>query len=113
MTNSEYYSAQLEKVKPLATEYDPTIKIFANGNGEDTKHISLNFESAAVLVEWLTVNYLGPQYMLKNDEAWEGTDTPLKAGQIYPASYRPSMYLDISIEDYAKQTPSDWELVII
>ncbi len=53
-----YYQDQLEKVYPFATEYAPTIKVFANGNGEDTKHISLNKESAKVLVEWLTRNYI-------------------------------------------------------
>lgn len=55
MTN--YYLDQLNKVKPGLTDYAPSIKVFANGNGEDTKHLSLNEESAAVLIDWLKNNY--------------------------------------------------------
>ena len=58
MTTTEYYTNQLTNVKPHATEYAPTFKVFANGNGNDTKHISLNEESAAVLISWLTDNFI-------------------------------------------------------
>ena len=57
MTNQDYYKSQLDNVKPNLTEYAPTVKIFANGNGRDTKHLSLNNESARVLIEWLETNY--------------------------------------------------------
>lgn len=53
-----YYQAELNKVNPRLTQYAPTIKIFANTNGQDTKHISLNKESAEVLINWLTKYYL-------------------------------------------------------
>lgn len=53
-----YYTDQLNKVEPKKTEFAPTLKVFANGNGQDTKHISLNKESAEALVLWLTENYL-------------------------------------------------------
>lgn len=53
MNPSEFYKSELNKVKPGLTEYSPTIKVFANGNGENSKHISLNFESATVLINWL------------------------------------------------------------
>lgn len=46
-----YYKNELSKVD-TTNEYAPTIKITG------TKHLSLNEESAAVLVEWLTANYL-------------------------------------------------------
>jgi len=48
-----YYACQLDKVRVGLTEYSPTIKVFANGNGEDTKHMSLNDESAKTLIQWL------------------------------------------------------------
>lgn len=53
-----YYKDQLNKVTPNKTEFAPTIKVFANGNGEDTKHLNLNKESAEVLIEWLTKNFI-------------------------------------------------------
>jgi hypothetical protein len=56
--NKKYYKGELSKVKPGLTEYAPTIKIFANGNGEDTKHLSLNKESAEVLRDWLFNIYI-------------------------------------------------------
>jgi hypothetical protein len=65
MDTSNYYKNQLANVKPFATEYAPIIKVFANGNGNDTKHLSLNEESAKVLVEWLTENYIN-----KANENW-------------------------------------------
>jgi len=58
MTNEQYYTEELKKVNPGATKYQPTIKVFANGNGQDTKHISLNKDSAAVFIQWLTDNYI-------------------------------------------------------
>jgi hypothetical protein len=53
-----YYQKELQQVdiKSLK-DFTPSIKIFAM-NGNDTKHISLNKESAAALVEWLTKNYI-------------------------------------------------------
>lgn len=57
MQHSDYYKSQLENVKPNLTQYAPTVKIFANGNGQDTKHLSLNNESAKVLIEWLENNF--------------------------------------------------------
>ena len=52
-----YYKSELDKVKVGQTEYAPTIKVFANGNGENTKNLSLNEESARVLIEWLQNNF--------------------------------------------------------
>lgn len=56
--NQNYYIGELLKVNPKLTEYAPTIKIFANGNGEDTKHLNLNKDSAEVLINWLTENFV-------------------------------------------------------
>ncbi len=58
MSSLSYYQNELKRVKPHATEYAPTIKVFANGNGEDTKHLNLNKESAEVLIQWLTDNFV-------------------------------------------------------
>lgn len=55
---SNYYQKQLEKVNPHATEYPEKIKIFANGNGQDTHFLDLNEESAKALIEWLNKNYI-------------------------------------------------------
>jgi len=57
-TMKNYYASELKKVEVGKTEFTPTIKVFANGNGENTKHIDLNAESAKVLVDWLQVNFL-------------------------------------------------------
>ena len=57
MTNTEYYETQLNRVKVGMTVYPPAFKIFANTNGEDTNHLSLNNESAKVLIEWLKNNF--------------------------------------------------------
>lgn len=54
---SKYYNSELSKVNIGATEYTPTFKIFANGNGQDTKHISLNNESAKELINFLQANF--------------------------------------------------------
>lgn len=60
-TKANYYQSELGKVRPHTTEYSPTIKIFANGNGDNTKHLSLNTESAKALVEWLTFYFIPEQ----------------------------------------------------
>jgi hypothetical protein len=57
MQRSDYYKSQLDDVKPNLTQYAPTVKIFANGNGQDTKHLSLNNESAKELIKWLENNF--------------------------------------------------------
>jgi hypothetical protein len=57
-TQQNYYKSELTKVRPNLTPYAPTIKVFCNGNGKDTKHLSLNEESAKVLIDWLKKNYL-------------------------------------------------------
>jgi hypothetical protein len=55
---TSYYLRELKNVTPSATNYAPTIKVFANGNGQDTNHISLNEQSATALIEWLKENFL-------------------------------------------------------
>lgn len=61
MEKFEYYQYELNKVKVGLTEYAPTIKVFANGNGDNTKNLDLNKESATVLVKWLTENFIEKQ----------------------------------------------------
>lgn len=68
---SNYYQTELSKVKPELTPYFPTIKIFANGNGEDTKNITLNEESSKELIFWLANNFL-------NDKSLEDTIRRIK-----------------------------------
>jgi hypothetical protein len=53
-----YYEKELNQIdlKSLK-DFPPTIKVFAM-NGQDTKHISLNNESATALIEWLQKNYI-------------------------------------------------------
>ena len=53
-----YYEKQLNQIdlKSLK-DFPPTIKVFAM-NGQDTKHISLNEESATALIVWLQKNYI-------------------------------------------------------
>jgi hypothetical protein len=58
MENSTYYQDELNKVQPHKTEYSCSVKISANGNGQDTKNLNLNKDSAKALVEWLQKNYL-------------------------------------------------------
>lgn len=53
-----YYKDQFNRIEVGKTEYAPTVKIFANGNGEDTKNISLNKESAKDLIKWLSDNFI-------------------------------------------------------
>jgi len=67
-----YYKNQLAKIDPSKSEYAPTFKIFANGNGEDTNNISLSEESASELIFWLANNFL-------NDESLEHSIRRLKS----------------------------------
>lgn len=53
-----YYQSELNKVKVGLTEYSPTIKVFANGNGDNTKNLDLNERSAKELINWLTKNFI-------------------------------------------------------
>lgn len=59
--SKDYYKAQLAQIKPELTIYAPTIKVFANGNGTDTKHMDLNKESAEVLISWLNKKFIKKQ----------------------------------------------------
>ena len=54
---STFYESQFNAIEVGKTIYPPTFKIFANGNGLDTKHLSLNNDSARELVKWLTKNF--------------------------------------------------------
>jgi hypothetical protein len=58
--SNNFYRNELDKIEPLKTNgyYEPTIQIFANGNGEDTKEFSLNKESAKELIKWLADNFI-------------------------------------------------------
>ena len=70
--DSSYYTDQLRKIQVGSTEYAPTIKVFANGNGSDTKHLNLNKESATVLVQWLTENFINKEDTAINEDGeWE------------------------------------------
>lgn len=53
-----YYKDQLARIEVGKTEYAPTIKVFANGNGDNTHNLSLNPESAKALITWLKKNYI-------------------------------------------------------
>ena len=76
MTNKDYYLSELAKVQPHATEYAPTIKIHANGNGQDTKNINLNEVSAQVLIDWLQSNFINV-YGVRCKETGSPIDTGL------------------------------------
>ncbi len=53
-----YYREQLNKISiNPKSEYASSVKVFGNGNGEDTKHLSLNQESAQDLINWLKDNF--------------------------------------------------------
>jgi len=67
-----YYESEFSKVKPELTPYFPLVKIFANGNGEDTKYITIHEESASELIFWLANNFL-------NDESLEKSVSRLKS----------------------------------
>jgi hypothetical protein len=49
----------LKKIDPTKTPYPPTIKVFANGNGTDTNHLSINKECAQEVIYFLAINFLG------------------------------------------------------
>jgi hypothetical protein len=53
-----YYEEQLKNLKIQDNKFNPKIKIFANGEGKDTNFLDVNKESAEVLIEWLTKNYI-------------------------------------------------------
>ena len=53
-----YYESEFSKVRPENTPYFPSVKIFANGNGEDTKNIPIHEESSKELIFWLANNFL-------------------------------------------------------
>jgi len=53
-----YYEKQLAQVNAGNKNEAPTIKIFGIEANQDTKHISLNKESAKALIEWLEKNYI-------------------------------------------------------
>lgn len=59
-TNYNYYKSQLDRVNPNASVYPSTIKVFTGdkSTGEDTKHLSLNEESAKALIQWLSENFI-------------------------------------------------------
>jgi len=58
---SNYYQKQLEQVNAGNKNEAPSIKIFSPKLGQDTKHISLNKDSATALIEWLQKNYINKQ----------------------------------------------------
>lgn len=53
-----YYEKQLTQVNAGNKNEAPSIKIFSPSAGQDTKHISLNKESATALIEWLQKKYI-------------------------------------------------------
>ena len=53
-----YVESELSKIKVGSTPYTPTLKVFANTNGSDTKHLSLSKENAVEIVKWLTENFI-------------------------------------------------------
>jgi hypothetical protein len=55
--NENYYTNELDKID-TNSEYSPRIQI-ANGEGiGKTKWMSLNEESAEILIDWLSANFL-------------------------------------------------------
>lgn len=63
----KYYKDQLNNINLNNSQYPPQIKVFANGNGEDTKFLSLNEDSAAVLIEWLNNNFIKDKQRLTDE----------------------------------------------
>ena len=51
-----YYEKELSRIV-TTTEYAPKIKV-TNPQGEDTKYMDLNPESAKALIEWLQTNFI-------------------------------------------------------
>ncbi len=62
MKKYNYYKEQLQRIEVGKTEYNPTIKVLANGNGRDTNNMDLNKESAKELIKWLTDNYVSTKH---------------------------------------------------
>ena len=56
--DNTYVKDQLNRITPGTSEYAPAFKIEARGNGNDTKWINLNKESALELVFWLQKSFL-------------------------------------------------------
>lgn len=54
---SNYYTKELEIINKGNNNFTPSIKIYGT-DGVNTKHISLNQESAKALIEWLEKNYI-------------------------------------------------------
>lgn len=55
MKKSSYYTDQLNALQ-LGAESNPSIKIVTNYGS--TKHLNINAESAADLIEWLKTNFI-------------------------------------------------------
>lgn len=55
MENS-YYKNQLERID-TTSDYAPIV-VISDAKGDKTKHLNINKESAQVLIEWLTDNYI-------------------------------------------------------
>lgn len=51
-----YYTRELNKVQ-TNSDYAPTVQI-VGANGERTKHLSINKESAKDLIKWLQDNFI-------------------------------------------------------
>lgn len=66
MANYNYYKSELERINTESV-YPPSVKIFNGEGGNDTKHMNINEESAKVLIEWLTNNFLNKENPTKND----------------------------------------------
>lgn len=56
MENSTYYQDQINQIN-LETGFASTLQI-VDGNGNRTKHLGINDESAKVLVKWLQTNFI-------------------------------------------------------
>ena len=52
---ASYYTRELNKIQ-TNSDFAPTVKVFG-ADGQSTKHLSLNKESASDLVNWLKVNF--------------------------------------------------------
>ena len=55
MEKFNYYQLELNKVN-TKSEYPPTIKI--NSITGNTKNLTLNKESAEILINWLQINFI-------------------------------------------------------
>jgi len=52
---TSYYTRELNTIQ-TNSDFAPTVKVFG-ADGQSTKHLSLNKESASDLVNWLKVNF--------------------------------------------------------